>query len=70
VGLVVSFNASGSTASGATIANYTWDFGDGGDGNGVSPSHTYGSGGTYTVVLTITDNLGRQDDYSANVTVP
>ena len=34
-------------------ACYSWDFGDGTTGSGISPSHTYGASGTYTVCLTV-----------------
>ncbi|WP_421751291.1 fibronectin type III domain-containing protein [Croceimicrobium sp.] len=34
---------------------YTWDFGDGNTGSGVSTSHTYTSNGVYNVVLTVND---------------
>lgn len=53
--LVVSFDASGSSDDGS-IVSYSWNFGDGGSGTGVSPSHTYVSSGTYSVQLTVTDN--------------
>jgi PKD repeat protein len=53
-----SFNASGSSAPGGTIASYSWNFGDNTTGSGVSPSHIYANPGTYTVSLTVTDDLG------------
>ncbi len=55
-----SFNASGSTDSDGTIAQYNWDFGDGNtlDNGGATPSHTYSNAGTYTATLTVTDNEG------------
>jgi len=37
---------------------YAWTFGDGSSGTGVSPVHEYGSDGTYTVTLVVTDTLG------------
>lgn len=45
-----------STTTGA--ATYSWDFGDGNSASTENPSHTYTSGGTYTVVLTVTDSCG------------
>jgi PKD repeat protein len=38
---------------------YAWTFGDGGTATGATPSHTYASGGTYTVTLTVTDAKGK-----------
>ncbi len=56
--LTVNFNGTGSTAGGATIDEFDWDFGDGGSSSSASPSHTF-SAGVYWVTLTITDSLGR-----------
>ena len=50
------FDASGSSDPDGTVASYTWDFGDGGTGTGVTPTHVYASGGTDTVSLVVTDN--------------
>ena len=36
-----------------------WDFGDGSGSNQSAPSHTYTNDGTYTVVLTTTNNCGE-----------
>ena len=58
-GMTAQFNAGASTVStGRTIAGYTWDFGDGRTGTGVSPSHSYATAGTYDVTLTVTDSAG------------
>ena len=45
---------------GDSITSYSWDFGDGSTGEGVTPTHTYTAYGNYTVNLTITDNNGLQ----------
>jgi PKD repeat protein len=37
---------------------WLWDFGDGGSSSVQHPSHTYGSAGTYTVCLTVTNACG------------
>lgn len=68
---LVGFNASGSTQADPSrpIVSYSWDFGDGQNGTGVSLTHAYSAFGTYTVVLTITDDVGAQDTESQNVSV-
>jgi len=53
----VSFNASRSESS-AAITDYSWDFGDGATGSGVTPTHSFNKSGTYTVVLTVTSEVG------------
>ncbi|MGD8587508.1 MAG: PKD domain-containing protein [Chromatiales bacterium] len=58
VGVNVMFDGTGSTDPDGTIVSYDWDFGDGGTGIGASPQHAYAAAGTYTVALTVTDNLG------------
>ena len=63
-----SFDASASADSDGTIANYSWDFGDGRGGNGASPAHTYDTAGTYSVALTVTDNDGGTDSVTHSVT--
>ncbi len=56
----VFFNASESTPSaGHAISSYTWDFGDGSTGSGVTTSHAYTTVGSYTVTLTVTDDAGK-----------
>jgi PKD repeat protein len=50
-----SANFSNTTANAAT---YLWDFGDGNTSTAASPVHTYAIDGTYTVVLTATNNCG------------
>jgi len=54
------FDASASVAgTGATqIASYSWDFGDGSSGSGRSVSHTFSTGATHTVILTVTNDRG------------
>ena len=67
--LSVSFNASGSYDSDGFIASYTWSFGDGGSGSGVTASHTYSSAGTYAAQLTVTDDDGATDTTTIQVEV-
>lgn len=67
--LSCTFDGTGSSDSDGTIASYAWTFGDGQDGSGATPSHTYGAPGTYTATLTVTDNQGAVDSVSHPVTV-
>ncbi len=38
--------------------SYSWDFGDGSNGTGVKPTHTYTSASTFKVALTVDDGHG------------
>jgi|GEM_PF-4636878 len=65
----VEFDAGLSYDPDGTITSYSWDFGDGETGSGVVVTHSYGSVGVYTVVLTVVDNLGATDSDSVVVEV-
>jgi len=69
VGQSISFDANDSTDSDGSIVSYSWDFGDGHDGAGVSPSHSYSEAGDYTVILTVTDNDGGTDQDSHGIEI-
>jgi len=68
-GLTCSFNASGSSDPDGTIASYAWTFGDGTSGSGVTGSHTFPAGGSYTVMLAVTDNAAATSTQAQGVTV-
>lgn len=51
----------GSTDSDGTVDLWDWDFGDGTTSSAQSPLHSYGAAGSFTVVLTVTDNGGATD---------
>ena len=67
-GAVVSFDATSSYDPDGTIVTYLWDFGDGSTASGVITSHSYAGPGTYTVRLTVTDNLGATQSTTYTVT--
>jgi PKD repeat protein len=67
--LAVAFDGSASSDPDGSVANYAWSFGDNSSGTGQKPSHTYATAGTYTVVLTVTDNQGAVNSLTRAVTV-
>jgi len=69
VGESVSFDGSASYDPDGVIVGYLWSFGDGGTASGVTATHVYAAGGTYTVVLTVIDNEGLDSAATANLTV-
>lgn len=70
VGRSIVFNAASSTVpTGRTLVGFDWEFGDGNQASGVATTHTYKAPGTYTVVLTVTDNTGRKAVSSRTVLV-
>ena len=58
-----------STDPDGTVVAWSWVFGDGGTSTVQNPSHTYATGGTYNVTLTVTDNDGAQNSITKPVTV-
>jgi PKD repeat protein len=58
-----------STDPGGSIVSRSWDFGDDEEGSGATVSHTYRSGGDYTVTLDITDDDGEGDQATRTVSV-
>ncbi|MFC1861231.1 S8 family serine peptidase [Chloroflexota bacterium] len=69
VGESVTFDASGSYDIDGSINAFNWDFGDGSTGTSEVATHAYAAVGTYTVVLTVTDNEGLTDTDEAVVTI-
>jgi hypothetical protein len=69
-----SFTDLSSSPTGAAIVRWRWDFGDpasGADNTSTerNPSHRYGSGGSYTVSLTVTDSNGLEATVSRRIAV-
>lgn len=57
--LLVNFSGAASTSPSGTIQAYEWNFGDGSAlASGVTASHSYTTGGTYTASLKVTDSAG------------
>ena len=66
----VHFNASRSIAGpGREIVSYRWDYGDGSGDSGLQVAHAFSATRTYTVTLTVTDDLGRSSSTSSTVQI-
>ncbi len=52
-----------------SVTNWLWDFGDGSTGTTQNDSHSYLTGGTYTVCLTVTDQCGISDSVCKSVNI-
>jgi prepilin-type N-terminal cleavage/methylation domain-containing protein len=70
----VVFDASGSMSPGGSDLTYLWNFGDSASGNlntstALKPTHVYYAPGTYTVTLTVKDDIGLYSTTSRTVTV-
>ncbi len=66
--LAVTFSSAGSSDPDGDPISYSWNFGDGGTSTQRSPSHTYGSIGTFKAVLTVTDSLGASSTDQVTIT--
>jgi PKD repeat protein len=67
---LVLFSGSASKAApGRTITRYLWTFGDGKSATGIITSHRYRIAGSYTVQLTVWDDLGVWSQKSVTLTV-
>ncbi|MDD5503145.1 MAG: PKD domain-containing protein [Candidatus Thermoplasmatota archaeon] len=58
-----------SSAANATISGWLWEFGDGKNSTEQNPTHTYSTAGKYDVTLAVTDNNGRSDLTTKQITV-
>jgi PKD repeat protein len=55
--------------SSGDIASFSWDFGDGRHGSGMTTEHKFDAAGTYHVTLTITDPFGRTASTTLTIVV-
>ena len=63
------FEADRSSDPEGALTSYEWTFGDGESGRGKSVTHTYEFGGTKEVTLEVTDEQGKSDRTTKEVTV-
>lgn len=68
-GEAIAMSGDQSTDADGDALTYAWRFGDGGTGSGVDVSHTYNSGGTFTVRLIVTDIRGLADTVETTATI-
>jgi len=68
VGQAVTFSAT-ATSPGAAPITYAWAFGDGTEGTGASPTHSYATAGTFGVAVVGTDSDGVEANSSLFVLV-
>ncbi len=61
-------NFTASVTSGTSVA-YAWDFGDGNTGSGANPAHSYAAPGSYTAVVTATNNVSGSSTSTGVVVV-
>ena len=70
IGQTINFNGSTSVAApGRVIRSWDWDFGDGVSRSGAQVQHAYENTGSYTVILTVTDDVGRVGTATVTITV-
>ncbi len=69
VGENITFDASASSDPDGAIVAYNWDFGDGATSNNAVAVHAYGAPGTYSVVVTVTDDDGASAQASGDIMV-
>jgi hypothetical protein len=67
--LSITFDGTNSTDANGHLVSYSWDFGDGAKASGTAINHMYSSVGTYTVILTVTDDQDLKHSDRVIITV-
>ncbi|MDH5545058.1 MAG: PKD domain-containing protein [Gammaproteobacteria bacterium] len=65
----IAFDGSQSSDQDGDALSYLWDFGDGSNGFGIFPSHTYAAPGNYIVTLVVHDGFDTSAPATASVSV-
>ena len=65
----INFNANKSIGYENELIEYSWDFGDGEQGSGITTSHIYNETGIYTITLNITDIKNNKASTTSKVWV-
>ncbi len=68
-GQAVSFSSAGSSDPDGSIVAYAWSFGDGATSTQANPSHSYAGPGSYTISLSVTDNLGAKGSDATSASI-
>ncbi len=68
-GDAITFDGSASSDPEGNVNIYSWDFGDKTEGSGKTVIHKYKAAGTFTVKLTVTDELGLSNSTTDTVTI-
>ena len=67
-GQPISFTDASSDSDG-TIVSWIWSFGDGGTSSSRNPTHVYAEGGSFDVVLRVTDNGGATHNRTRTISL-
>jgi PKD repeat protein len=65
----IAFDGSKSSDPNGLPLTYSWNFGDGNSGTGVSPTHNYFAFGAYTVTLKVSDSLGGTNSATTTASI-
>ena len=68
-GVPIRFNRSAAANDADADQQYSWEFGDGSAGKGISPTHVYPVPGVYTVALSVANRDGEKQTAFNTVTV-